>query len=87
DISESDLLSMGLYELLRSRGVAIRVAKQKIGARASTTADSALLDIDRGSALLTMERAAFDNSGHGVEYGSHFYRPDLYSFEVTLVEK
>ncbi|MFM2412490.1 MAG: hypothetical protein RLZZ587_823, partial [Actinomycetota bacterium] len=40
DISESDLLSMGLYELLRSRGVAIRVAKQKIGARASTTADS-----------------------------------------------
>lgn len=87
DITEADLKSMGLYELLRSRGVAIRVAKQKIGARASSTADSALLDIDRGSALLTMERAAFDNSGHGVEYGSHFYRPDLYSFEVTLVEK
>ena len=87
DISESDLLSMGLYELLRSRGVTIRVAKQKIGARASSAADSALLDIDRGSALLTMERAAFDNSGHGVEFGSHFYRPDLYSFQVTLVEK
>ena len=34
-----------------------------------------------------MERAAFDNSGVGIEYGSHFYRPDLYSFEVTLVEK
>jgi DNA-binding GntR family transcriptional regulator len=87
DITESDLLSMGLYELLRSRGVTIRVAKQKIGARASSAADSALLDIDRGSALLTMERAAFDNSGHGVEFGSHFYRPDLYSFQVTLVEK
>jgi DNA-binding GntR family transcriptional regulator len=87
DITEGDLKAMGLYELLRSRGVAIRVAKQKIGARPSSTADSALLDIDRGSALLTMERAAFDNSGHGVEYGSHFYRPDLYSFQVTLVEK
>jgi hypothetical protein len=23
----------------------------------------------------------------GIEYGSHYYRPDLYSFEVTLVEK
>ena len=40
-----------------------------------------------GTALLTMERAAFDNSGVGIEYGSHYYRPDLYSFEVTLVEK
>lgn len=87
DITEADLLSMGLYELLRSRGIAIRVAKQKIGARSSSASDAQLLDIDRGSALLTMERAAFDNSGHGVEFGSHFYRPDLYSFEVTLVEK
>lgn len=87
DITEADLLSMGLYELLRSRGITIRVAKQKIGARSSSAADAQLLDIDRGSALLTMERAAFDNSGQGVEFGSHFYRPDLYSFEVTLVEK
>lgn len=87
DITEADLLSMGLYELLRSRGIAIRVAKQKIGARSSSASDAQLLDIDRGSALLTMERAAFDNSGQGVEFGSHFYRPDLYSFEVTLVEK
>ena len=87
DITESDLATTGLYDLLRSRGVSIRVAKQKIGARACSTADAQLLDIDRGSALLTMERAAFDNSGRGVEYGSHFYRPDLYSFEVTLVEK
>ena len=87
DITAADLLSMGLYELLRSRGIAIRVAKQKIGARSSSASDAQLLDIDRGSALLTMERAAFDNSGHGVEFGSHFYRPDLYSFEVTLVEK
>ncbi|MFM6968305.1 MAG: GntR family transcriptional regulator [Microbacteriaceae bacterium] len=87
DITEADLMSMGLYELLRSRGIAIRVAKQKIGARSSSASDAQLLDIDRGSALLTMERAAFDNSGQGVEFGSHFYRPDLYSFEVTLVEK
>lgn len=87
DITETDLSTTGLYDLLRSRGVSIRVAKQKIGARACSTSDAQLLDIDRGSALLTMERAAFDNSGHGVEYGSHFYRPDLYSFEVTLVEK
>ncbi|MEY4396269.1 MAG: HTH-type transcriptional repressor YvoA [Actinomycetota bacterium] len=87
DIPESELLTIGLYDLLRSRGVTIRVAKQKIGARSGTEADASLLGLTVGSALLTMERAAFDNSGHGVEFGSHFYRPDLYSFDVTLVEK
>jgi DNA-binding GntR family transcriptional regulator len=34
-----------------------------------------------------MSRTLFDQSGHPVEYGEHCYRPDLYSFEVTLVEK
>lgn len=87
DITEDDLLGLGLYEILRSRGITIRVAKQKIGARTANSAESGFLDIDRGTALLTMERAAFDNSGVGIEYGSHYYRPDLYSFEVTLVEK
>jgi DNA-binding GntR family transcriptional regulator len=87
DISESELASHGLYEIIRMRGVAIRVAKQKIGARTSNAAEAVLLDIDRGTALLTMERAAFDSSGKGIEFGSHYYRPDLYSFEVTLVEK
>jgi DNA-binding GntR family transcriptional regulator len=87
DITEDDLQRSGLYELLRGRGVTIRVAKQKIGARTANTAEAEFLDIDRGTALLTMERAAFDNAGVGIEYGSHYYRPDLYSFEVTLVEK
>jgi DNA-binding GntR family transcriptional regulator len=87
DISESELAELGLYEIIRSRGVAIRVAKQKIGARTSNAAEAALLDVDRGTALLTMERAAFDSSGKGIEFGSHYYRPDLYSFEMTLVEK
>ena len=87
DISESELSDVGLYEIIRSRGVAIRVAKQKIGARTSNAAEAALLDVDRGTALLTMERAAFDSSGKGIEFGSHYYRPDLYSLEMTLVEK
>jgi DNA-binding GntR family transcriptional regulator len=77
----------GLYQVLRSRGVTMRVARQRIGARTSTSEESTLLDIDKNSALLTMDRTAFDNSGRAVEFGHHCYRPDLYSFEVTLVEK
>jgi DNA-binding GntR family transcriptional regulator len=34
-----------------------------------------------------MSRTAFDNSGAAVEFGQHCYRPDRYSFEVTLVDR
>jgi DNA-binding GntR family transcriptional regulator len=34
-----------------------------------------------------MSRTAYDASGRAVEYGVHCYRPDRYSFEVTLVDK
>jgi DNA-binding GntR family transcriptional regulator len=87
DITEADLNKHGLYQMLRARGVNIRVAKQRIGARKAGTIESDILGIDRHAALLTMDRTAYDNSGRAVEFGHHCYRPDLYSFEVTLVEK
>jgi DNA-binding GntR family transcriptional regulator len=87
DISRADLERFGLYQLLSARGIDIRVAKQRIGARTATTEESKKLDISRHSAVLTMERVAFDSNGHAIEFGHHAYRPDLYSFEVTLVGK
>lgn len=87
DLGEDELARYGLYQLLRSRGVTMRVARQRIGARRATNEESTLLDIDRGGPVLTMDRTAFDNSGRPVEFGHHCYRPDLYSFEVTLVDK
>lgn len=87
DITEDELNEHGLYQILRGRGVTIRVAKQKIGARKSTISESEILKLDKNSALLTMDRTAYDNSGRAIEFGHHCYRPDLYSFEVTLVEK
>jgi len=87
DITEEQLGAGGLYAILRARGVTIRVAKQRIGARRAHDDEPGLLDIDAGSPLLTMERTAFDASGHAVEYGRHVYRPDMYSFETTLIAK
>ncbi|MGO3885179.1 MAG: GntR family transcriptional regulator [Mycetocola sp.] len=87
DLDDEALSSYGLYQLFRSRGVTMRVAKQRIGARAATSTESDLLDIARGGAVLSMSRTAFDNSGRAVEHGDHVYRPDLYSFEITLVDK
>lgn len=90
DFTDLDLSALdhhGLYQLLRARGVTMRVAKQRIGARESGGSESELLDIPKGGALLTMSRTAFDSSGRAVEFGQHVYRPDLYSFEVTLVDR
>ncbi len=87
DITDADLQAHGLYQLLRGRGVTMRVAKQRIGARAVTDDEAALLEIEDGDPVLTMSRTAYDASGRAVEYGVHCYRPDRYSFEVTLVDK
>lgn len=87
DFDSEQLEQHGLYQLLRARGASMRVARQTIGARRATGEESELLEIDKGGPLLTAERTAYDNSGRAVEYGQHCYRPDLYSFEMTLVDK
>lgn len=86
-VTEDDLTRFGLYQLLRGRGVTMRVAKQRIGARSATSEESRLLEIDDHGPVLTMSRTAYDASGRAVEVGYHCYRPDRYSFEITLVDK
>jgi DNA-binding GntR family transcriptional regulator len=87
DLDAHDLERHGLYQLLRARGVTMRVAKQRIGARTASANEAELLDLPKGAPVLTMSRTAFDNSGVAVEFGEHCYRPDRYAFEVTLVER
>ncbi|MDY0892339.1 GntR family transcriptional regulator [Frigoribacterium sp. CFBP9030] len=85
--SDDDLSTRGLYQLLRAHGVTMRVAKQQIGARAAHFDEAHLLEIEPRGAVLTMTRTAYDASGRAVEVGHHCYRPDLYSFSITLVDK
>jgi DNA-binding GntR family transcriptional regulator len=87
DIAADALEQRGLYEILRARGAGVRVANQRIGARRARGDEGALLEIDDGAPVLTMDRVAFDASGRAVECGHHCYRPDLYGFETTLVAK
>ena len=87
DLAVDDLEKHGLYQLLRARDVTMRVAHQTIGARASTSEEAHLFGQRPGSPVLTMARTFFDQSGRPFELGSHSYRPDLYSFEMTVVEK
>lgn len=87
ETTREELESSGLYDLLRRSGIQMRVANQRIGARAATSAEARLLSLKSGAPLLTMERTAFDDTGRAVEYSTHAYRSDSYSFETTLVER
>ena len=87
DLAQVDLESKGLYESLRARGIVMRVARQRIGARKADARESRLLDEKRSAPLLTMQRTSYDDAGRAVEFGTHVYRPDRYAFELTLVER
>lgn len=81
------LESGGLYALFRSSGVNTRIASQRIGARSADATQAKLLGVRRGAALLTAERSTYDDNGRAVEFGTHLYRSDKYSFEVMIVER
>lgn len=87
DITAEHLETGGLYQILRARGITIQIANQTIGARRTNADEHELLDIAKGSPLLTMDRVAYDQGGRVIEAGQHCYRPDLYSFSTTLVAR
>src|SRR5690349_2049372 len=82
-----ELESNGLYQSLRARGVHIRLARQRIGAKPATKNEARLLDEKPNAPLLTMARTAFDDSGTAVEFGTHCYRASRYYFDTTLVDR
>jgi DNA-binding GntR family transcriptional regulator len=87
EITEEGLRQLGLYQILRDAGVNFRLASQRIGAMVADARQARLLDTEAGSALVTMERTAVDDTGRNVETGRHVYRADSYSFEMTLVQR
>ena len=74
----------GLYELLRASGIGLYSATQRMGAKNASTAEARTLNETRGTALLTMERIAYDQSGRPVEFARHLYRASRYAFTTSL---
>jgi DNA-binding GntR family transcriptional regulator len=86
-VTQEQLAGQGLYQLMRSAGIRLRLADQTIGARKATAEEARSLGEIRGAPLLTMVRTAYDDAGRAVEYGQHAYRASHYSFELTLVAR
>lgn len=80
--SLSELTSGGLYERLGQQGVEIASAIQTVGAKNADEREAELLDLEPGTALVTMERVAYDAEGNVVEFGSHVY--DAAQYRVTI---
>jgi DNA-binding GntR family transcriptional regulator len=87
ELTEGGLREHGMYQILRDGGVNFRLANQRIGAAVADEYQAGLLEVAPGSALVTMERTAVDDTGRSVETGRHVYRADSYSFEMTLVQR
>jgi GntR family transcriptional regulator len=84
-VTEEGLRTTGLYRLLRQNGIHLRLASQTIGARSAQRREARLLKVPAGSPLLTMRRISYDDAGQAVEYGSHVYPAERYSFEMSVV--
>jgi len=82
--SESDLATTPLFELLERSGVEIRHADQSVTATLASPALAEALDVDVGSALLSIARVVRNSRGEGVEYLSARYRPDLFRLDMNL---
>jgi GntR family transcriptional regulator len=84
-VTEDGLKSTGLYQLLRLGGINLRLASQTIGARSAQRREGRLLTVPAGAPLLTMQRISYDDAGQPVEYGTHVYPAERYSFEMSVV--
>lgn len=86
EIDDFDPETMSLYRTLRGRGVSLRVATQRIGARNGTDEECRLLEEPRDSPMLTVDRLTQNNEGRVVEVANHLYRASQHEYTMTLVK-
>jgi DNA-binding GntR family transcriptional regulator len=55
-----------------------------MSAKNASTAEARTLNETRGTALLTMERIVYDQSGRPVEFARHLYRASRYAFTTSF---
>lgn len=79
-----DLGAGPLIELLERSGVRVARAEQTISAESATGAVARALRTPAGTALLKVERVAYDAAGKAVEYIEAAYRPEIYKYQMHL---
>lgn len=83
-MSETDLATTPLFELLERSGVIVASARQSVSAALATPDVADALDVSVGAALLSLTRVVQDDQGRGIEYLSALYRPDMFRLDMAL---
>ncbi len=83
-ILHHDLARESLYNILAARGVTLAWSDQWLEATIARAADSEILCVPRGSALLRIERTSYDAAEQPVEFVNSLYRADRYRFNARL---
>jgi GntR family transcriptional regulator len=83
--SEAELASRPLLSLIERSGIAVARATQEIGAVLASPDVAQALDIEIGSALISLTRVVLDEDKRGIEHLFALYRPDRYALRIDLV--
>ncbi len=73
-----------LHQSMEDAGILVDHADELLRARAATSEEAALLGVPSGTALMAINRRAFDTSGRVVELVETSYVGDSYSYETRL---
>ncbi|MBL0388615.1 GntR family transcriptional regulator [Tumebacillus sp. ITR2] len=85
ELEQESLHSTSLYNLLEEKyGLVIRYARQTMEVGLSRPAESDILGIPAGSAVLKIERTTFDADDEPIEYVKSVYRGDRYKLYAEL---
>ncbi|MCL4514826.1 MAG: GntR family transcriptional regulator [Firmicutes bacterium] len=88
DLKPEDLGGSSLYRLLEERlGIQLGKARQTLEPVLADTHEAELLEVEKGSPLLLLERTTLDTLGVPVEFVRSFYRGDRYKFYVELIRQ
>lgn len=79
-----DRVTTSLYAALDEYGIRPVKALQLLSAAKIGKADAALLEVEPGAAMLTIERISYLASGRPMEFTRSFYRGDTYDFVAEL---
>ncbi len=79
-----ELSNTGLYECRRSMGNTPESAFQYIGAKRANTEEAELLQIDEGSAVITVERTVYSDAGDVLDVEEDIYDASQYLLTFSL---
>ena len=83
--SEAELASRPLLSLLERSGMAVTRATQEVSATLASPDIAQALEVETGSALITLTRTTLDEEGNGIEHLHALYRPDRYALRMDLI--